>query len=479
MAKREENDVLYDTIRTFLDKCLLSDKSLLWPDQDYWTLENLKSLKHHMIDAPEYGNKLSFEEKLEKQMKEVSFAEWAIVCDIYFVYFLPSINITLDKVRKDIGWAASQAGITPPTESDPIWQVQTHGFTRTAIKYHIKYSQFWFIILFALHVKEHESPKTVISNHHAMRSAMDMVLENLEVRRDRAYDMRHALLYMAFPDQYERIISTRDKQWIVDTYRNAIKVSLPADLDDAILQIRYELGKKYDKPNRKFDFYTDLKDEWKPGTSTPADTITVDTEKGVLTVPTAESEPSAPIDNGKEHTVHTEIQWLLLKLGNDMGLDLWVANNDRGKEFKHQRLGDIPRLKKSLPLTFDEATNNTIQLIDVLWLKQNSIIAAFEIESTTSIYSGLLRMADLIAMQPNINIPLYIVAPDDRRAKVYAQVNRPVFSNLPTPMNQICKYIAFSTLRDAITKTGSMIKHLKPEFLDDIAEECEVYQNEE
>jgi len=26
---------------------------------------------------------------------------------------------------------------------------------------------------------------------------------------------------------------------------------------------------------------------------------------------------------------------------------------------------------------------------------------------TTSIYSGLLRMADLIAMQPNLNVPLY------------------------------------------------------------------------
>jgi hypothetical protein len=478
MAKRVENDVLYDTIRTFLDNCLLSDKSLLWPDRDYWTLDNLNSLKRHMIDAPEYGNTLSFEEKLKKQMVEASLSEWAIVCDIYFVYFLPSTNITLDKVRKDIGWAASQAGITPPAESAPLWQVQCHGFTRTAIKYHIKYCQFWFIILFALQVKEKESPKTVISNHYAMRAAMDMVLENIEVRRDRAYDMRHALLYMAFPDQYERIISTRDKQWIVDTYRKAVNEPLSADPDDAILQIRDELGKNYDKPDRKFDFYTDLKDEWKPGISTPADTITVDTEKGVLTVPTTESELTALTDTDKEHTVHTEIQWQLLKLGNDMGLDLWVANNDRGKEINHQRLGDIPRLKKALPLTFDEATNKTIQLIDVLWLKQNSILAAFEIESTTSIYSGLLRMADLIAMQPNINIPLYIVAPDERRAKVYAEVNRPVFSSLPTPMNQLCKYISFSTLRDAITKTGSMIKYLKPEFLDDLAEECDVYQYE-
>lgn len=478
MARRKENEILYSTIGKFLNGCLLSDKSLLWPDHDYWTLENLKALKHHMIDAPEYGTTLSFEEKLEKQMKQACPAEWAILSDIYFVYFLPSTNITLDKVRKDIGWAASNAGIRPPTASDPIWQAQNLGFTRTAIKYHQKYSQFWFIILFALHIKEQEERRAIISNHHAMREAMDMVLENIDVRSDRAYDMRHALLYMAFPDQYERIISTRDKKWIVGHYRKILKEPIPADLDDVILMIRDALSTKHDKPDRKFDFYTDLKDEWRPGSSTKEEAPTYETEKGPVTVPTSEFEKPTVGDTGKEHTVHTEIQWLLLKLGNDMGLDLWVANNDRGKEFDGKKFGDLPRLKKSLPLTFDEATNKTIQLIDVLWLKHKNILAAFEIESTTSIYSGILRMADLIAMQPNINIPLYIVAPEERRMKVYAEVNRPVFTTLPTPLNQICKYISFASLREAITKAGSMVKHLKPEFLDDIADECEVYQNE-
>jgi hypothetical protein len=46
----------------------------------------------------------------------------------------------------------------------------------------------------------------------------------------------------------------------------------------------------------------------------------------------------------------------------------------------------------------------------VVWLKGNAIVAAFEIESKTSIYSGLLRMSDLIAMQPNLDIPLYLGA---------------------------------------------------------------------
>jgi hypothetical protein len=132
----------------------------------------------------------------------------------------------------------------------------------------------------------------------------------------------------------------------------------------------------------------------------------------------------------KEPTAHTEIQWSLLKLGNDMGLDIWVARNDRNRDWRGHRFTQLPRLRTELPLQFDEATNRTIELIDVLWLRGNAVVAAFEIESTTSIYSGLLRMSDLIAMQPNLNIPLYLVAPDERRRKVFEEVNRPTFSRL-------------------------------------------------
>ena len=118
---------------------------------------------------------------------------------------------------------------------------------------------------------------------------------------------------------------------------------------------------------------------------------------------TVSIKPSADSEiEQKAATVHTEIQWLLLKLGGDMGLDVWVARNDRSKNFNGQSLGSVQNLKQTLPLQFDEATTRTIELIDVLWLKGNSIQAAFEIESTTSIFSGLLRMSDLITMQPNV-----------------------------------------------------------------------------
>jgi hypothetical protein len=195
---------------------------------------------------------------------------------------------------------------------------------------------------------------------------------------------------------------------------------------------------------------------------------------GSVTVPDRVEQDVESEESLKELTSHTEIQWLLLKLGSDMGLNVWVARNDRGKIVNEQKFTDIPRMKEELPVQFDEATNRTIELIDVLWLEKNAIVAAFEIESTTSIYSGLLRMSDLIAMQPNLNIPLYLVAPDERREKVMSEVNRPTFSRLAPPMSQMCRFISFSALRTSFNQIASMIQYIRPEFLDEISESCEI-----
>jgi hypothetical protein len=183
-------------------------------------------------------------------------------------------------------------------------------------------------------------------------------------------------------------------------------------------------------------------------------------------VPEGEGEPDA--------TPHTELQALLVRLGGEMGLDVWVARNDRSKEWNGSRLGGLPRVKADLPVQFDEATTRTIELIDVLWLRGNAIVAAFEVESTTSIYSGLLRMADLLAMQPNINIALFLVAPAERRNKVIAEVNRPTFQRLSPPLVDMCRYLSFESLRKRIKEVGAVVKYLKPEFLDEVAESCEL-----
>jgi hypothetical protein len=169
---------------------------------------------------------------------------------------------------------------------------------------------------------------------------------------------------------------------------------------------------------------------------------------------------------------HTKIQFQLLTLGAEMGLDVWVARNDRSSSYQGRTLGALPHMSQELPTQFNAATQRTIELIDVLWLKGNSIVSAFEVESTTSIYSGLLRMSDLLALQPNLDINLYLVAPDERRDKVEQEILRPTFQLRPKPLHNICGYLSFSKLIEkveGIRKLG-LAQSLNPEFLKDTAE---------
>jgi hypothetical protein len=155
-----------------------------------------------------------------------------------------------------------------------------------------------------------------------------------------------------------------------------------------------------------------------------------------------------------------------------MGLEVWVARNDRGRAYEGQAFAHIPRLLPDLPRQFDPATQRTIELIDVLWLRGGAILAAFEIEHSTSVYSGLLRLADLVAMQPNLNMRLYIVAPDERRGKVLGEINRPAFARLG--LNRLCYYLPYGPLREKAAQVRGLLPYLQPEFLHDIAEGVEL-----
>ncbi|HXK39672.1 MAG TPA: hypothetical protein VJ837_02460, partial [Candidatus Paceibacterota bacterium] len=129
----------------------------------------------------------------------------------------------------------------------------------------------------------------------------------------------------------------------------------------------------------------------------------------VVSIPKGDDEVErAPAEatGEKEGPTHTEIQCRLLDLGSQMGLEVWAPMRDRGRSWNNRCIGDIAGLRDRLPAQFDKNTNRVIEEIDVIWLQGQSIVAAFEVEHSTSIFSGLLRMSDLLTMQPNITINL-------------------------------------------------------------------------
>ncbi len=88
-------------------------------------------------------------------------------------------------------------------------------------------------------------------------------------------------------------------------------------------------------------------------------------------------------------------------------------------------------------------------------------------------HSGLLRMADLVSMQPNLKLDLFIVAPDERREKVFYEINRPAFARLKPPLPKICRFIPYLELKKEVEQIGNRIRYMRPEFISEIAESCE------
>src|SRR3546814_18397766 len=124
------------------------------------------------------------------------------------------------------------------------------------------------------------------------------------------------------------------------------------------------------------------------------------------------------VANQKERDrTHCEIQSWLRDLGLALGYDVWIAANDRGRLHEGLPLGS--RCLDSLPHAIATAQgSDAIRLIDVLWLEHSTalVAAAFEVEHSTSNYSGIVRMLDLALRRENLQTRKahFLVAPDAR-----------------------------------------------------------------
>ena len=160
---------------------------------------------------------------------------------------------------------------------------------------------------------------------------------------------------------------------------------------------------------------------------------------------------------------HTEVQGWLRDLGRSLGFDVWVASNDTGRPYAGGRLGD--GCISTLPGTIDSAPGaEAVRLIDVLWFDRSSgrVAGAFEVEHTTSIYSGIVRLLDLaLGASAGTAHGLFLVAPDSREEEVRAQLARPAFSRVADLSVRFLPYGELERNRDAMARFGQGMRPIE------------------
>jgi hypothetical protein len=181
--------------------------------------------------------------------------------------------------------------------------------------------------------------------------------------------------------------------------------------------------------------------------------------------PSLEAKATPSADGASEPRQSYKIQAALAEIGIKLGFRVWVPKSDRQAILELVPTPMRESFVDDLPLSYDGTTLKTIKNIDVIWLKKHSMERAFEVEHTTAIYSGLLRMADLLALVPGLTIPLHIAAPHERREQVRQEILRPTFLGLkPKPLYEVCSFLPYSAVEELLALPN--LEHMKETIID-------------
>jgi hypothetical protein len=139
---------------------------------------------------------------------------------------------------------------------------------------------------------------------------------------------------------------------------------------------------------------------------------------------------------------HLRMQYLLLKLGMKAGERVWAPRSDQSRITSGY---NFSQFEETFAAGLD-AQVKYVENIDVVWKEEFRIDAAFEVENSTAIYSGLLRFADLTMVAPNTLYPMFIVAPGERRTRVQEQLARPTFRHMH--LAEKVRYLAYEKVQE-------------------------------
>ena len=104
--------------------------------------------------------------------------------------------------------------------------------------------------------KDYSERVVLLDDHVQLRELLEKLAEQHREEFGRPPQMKHILLYLLFPDHYERIASEGHKGRIVDAFEHIIEGEKPDHIDDCIKAIRERLESYL--PNEDLDFY------WEP-----------------------------------------------------------------------------------------------------------------------------------------------------------------------------------------------------------------------
>jgi DNA modification methylase len=126
-------------------------------------------------------------------------------------------------------------------------------------------------------------------------------------------------------------------------------------------------------------------------------------------------------DVEKDFTDHTEMLYFLSEIGRKMGYEIYVGKREQPENYNGKKLAEYADLTKLDKLNFDQDKKARIEMIDMVWIKDNKVEFAIEVENSTNFTSGIQRASNL-----ELEINKIMVLPNKRKNE-FLGIKDPLF----------------------------------------------------
>jgi DNA modification methylase len=123
----------------------------------------------------------------------------------------------------------------------------------------------------------------------------------------------------------------------------------------------------------------------------------------------------------KDFTNHTEMLYFLSEIGKKMGFEVYIGKREQPENYNGKKLSEFADITKLDKLNFDQDKKARIEMIDMVWIKNDKVEFAIEVENSTNFTSGIQRASNL-----NIGISKLMVLPNKRKEE-FLSIKDPLF----------------------------------------------------
>lgn len=245
-------DALFVAANHWRDNALLNDGSV-FTNRALWAEHNLAELYRYFVDRPDEGGD-SFLEKFQRQLAPASAAVKQLAAEIQWLLWLAPSNVNAGTKQQEIEEIWSWSG--EPLPSSRWLSMDTLAGVGSAGQGILLYR--WKELAYIIRAVQAFKNLDALERERVSRDGWELARWLERVQESNQRQFRHMLLYMLFPDQFERVFSASDRKSIVRRFTGKRSAEIQAltatQIDRELFAIRKQNEGSY--PGVPLDFYT-------------------------------------------------------------------------------------------------------------------------------------------------------------------------------------------------------------------------------